>query len=208
MVQLRSWTASPTRRLSGNIFYHRDATEHLCRENRQFGSTNRSNYQITNSSGPVAILSAVLDVTRSNVVLNVAALTEGVTYTLVVNNVRDASSGANLIAPNTTANFSTVTYTPVAIGSPQPAGGVVAVAGGLNVTAGGRDLGGTNDQFQFSYQTRNGDFDVKVRLDSLSLADAWSEAGLLAREDLTAIYEMHSMSSGPSRRAPYGVQRR
>ena len=30
-----------------------------------------------------------------------------------------------------------------------------------------------------------GDFDFKVRIDSLTLADAWSEAGLLAREDLT-----------------------
>ena len=56
---------------------------------------------------------------------------------------------------------------------------------GLNISGGGADLGGTNDQFEFSYMQTTGDFDFKVRIDSLSLADAWSEAGLLAREDLT-----------------------
>jgi len=161
-------------------------------------ATNRNNYQLTNSSGAVSITGAVLDAGQSNVVLNVGPLTEGANYTLVVNNVRDASSGANLIAPNTTASFTAVTYTQAAIGNPQPAGGVVPVTGGLNITAGGRDLGGTNDQFQFNYQTRIGDFDVKVRLDSLSLADAWSEAGLLAREDLSAGSRFASAMATPS----------
>lgn len=161
-------------------------------------ATNRNNYQITNSSSVISITSVALDGSQSNVVLNVSALTEGASYTLVVNNVRDASSGGNLIAPNTTASFTAVTYIPAAIGSPQPAGGVVAVSGGLNVTAGGRDIGGTNDQFQFSYQTRTGDFDVKVRIDSLSLADAWSEAGLLAREDLSAGSRFASVMATPS----------
>jgi hypothetical protein len=161
-------------------------------------ATNRNNYQITNSSGSIPIASAALDASQSNVVLNVSALTDGASYTLVVNNVRDASSAGNLIAPNSTANFNAVTYTPAAIGNPQPAGGVVPVPGGLNISAGGRDIGGTNDQFQFSYQTRNGDFDVKVRLDSLSLADAWSEAGLLAREDLNAGSRFASVMATPS----------
>jgi hypothetical protein len=161
-------------------------------------ATNRNYYQITNSSGTITIAGATLDVSQSNVVLNVSALTEGATYTLVVNNVRDASSAGNLIAPNTTANFTAVTYTPAAVGNPQPAGGVTPVAGGVNVAAGGRDIGGTNDQFQFSYQTRTGDFDVKVRIDSLSLADAWSEAGLLAREDLSAGSRFASVMATPS----------
>ena len=161
-------------------------------------ATNRNNYQITNGSGVISITSAVLDASQSSVVLNIAALTEGASYTLVVNNVRDASSGANLIAPNSTASFAAVTFTPAAIGNPQPTGGVVPVTGGLNITAGGNDIGGTNDQFQFNYQNRSGDFDVKVRLDSLSLVDAWSEAGLLAREDLTAGSRFASAMATPS----------
>jgi hypothetical protein len=66
-----------------------------------------------------------------------------------------------------------------------PAGSQTPSGNGLNISAGDTDLGGTGDQFQFSYQQYAGDFDVKVRLDSLGLADAWSEAGMLAREDLS-----------------------
>ncbi len=161
-------------------------------------ATNLNNYQITNSSGSISIASAALDASMSNLVLNVSALTEGASYTLVMNNVRDASNAGNVIAPNTAAGFTAVIYTPAAIGNPQPVGGVTPVADGVNVTAGGRDIGGTNDQFQFSYQARTGDFDVKVRLDSLALADAWSEAGLLAREDLNAGSRFASVMATPS----------
>lgn len=160
--------------------------------------TNIGNYQITNSAGAISISSAALDPSQSNVTLNVSAMTDGASYTLVVNNVRDASSAANLIAPNTTANFSAGSFTPVAIGNPQPSGATTPVPGGLNVAAGGRDIGGTSDQFQFNYQNRVGDFDVKVRIESLSLADAWSEAGLLAREDLTAGGRFASVMATPS----------
>ncbi len=161
-------------------------------------ATNRNNYLITNNGGAIAIASATLDASQSNVVLNVSALSDGATYTLVVNNVRDASSGQNLIAPNSTRNFTALSFTAIAVGDPQPAGGAVGVGNGLNITAGGRDIGGTNDQFQFNYQIRAGDFDVKVRLDSLSLADAWSEAGLLAREDASAGSRFASVMATPS----------
>ena len=147
-------------------------------------ATNSSNFQITNSVGAVTITEARLDATQSNVVLNVSAMVEGATYALMVNNVVDASSGRNPIAPNTRMSFTAISYTPAAIGDPQPSGEAIAVPGGLNVSGGGADIGGTTDQFQFNYQPRTGDFDVKVRLDSLSLADAWSKAGVMAREDV------------------------
>src|SRR5439155_20708103 len=38
----------------------------------------------------------------------------------------------------------------------------------------------------FNYQLLVGDFNVKVRLAGLSLADVWTKAGLMARESLTA----------------------
>ena len=147
-------------------------------------ATNVTNYRITNASGSIAIVNAALDGSQSNVFLNVATLAEGATYTLVLNNIADLAG--NLIAANTRTNFSAVSFTPIAIGNPQPAGGTVPAAGGLNLIAGGTDLGGTSDQFQFNYQTRTDNFDVRVRVASLSLADAWSEAGLIAREDLNA----------------------
>ncbi len=149
---------------------------------RANSATNRLNYLITNASGTIAIASASLDSSQSNVFLNVSTLVEGATYTLVLNNIADLAN--NLIAPNTRTSFTAISFTGAAVGNPQPAGSAVPVPGGLNLIAGGADIGGTSDQFQFNYQTRTGDFDVRVRVASISLANAWSEAGLLAREDL------------------------
>ncbi len=161
-------------------------------------ATNKANYSVTNLAGTLTLTDAQLDGTETVVILTVSPMTDGATYTVVVNGVTDGCTGQNRIAANTTAVFAATAYTPVAIGNPLPAGAVQAVAGGLNVTAGGSDLGGTNDQFQFNYQARTGDFDVKVRVESLTLADAWSEAGLVAREDLTAGSRFASVMATPS----------
>lgn len=148
-------------------------------------ATNRNHYAISNASGPIAITEARLDPSQSNVVLGVGLMVEGATYTLVANGLTDASSGANPLAPDTTATFTAVAHTAAAIGDPQPPGSVRTVPGGLDVTAGGAGIGGAADQFQFQYQPRAGDFDVRVRIAALDRADAWSHAGLVAREDVT-----------------------
>src|SRR6185436_12244488 len=57
---------------------------------------------------------------------------------------------------------------------------------------------GTNDQFQFTWQQRSGDFDVKVRVASLGLSDAWAEAGLMARESLVSGGRFASVLGTPS----------
>jgi hypothetical protein len=66
------------------------------------------------------------------------------------------------------------------------------------VTGGGSDIGGTNDQFQFTWQLRSGDFDVKVRIESLGLSDAWAEAGLMVRETLVPGSRFASVMATPS----------
>lgn len=76
-------------------------------------------------------------------------------------------------------------FTAVDIGSPTVAGSTAPVAGGFNLSGAGSDIGGTNDQFHFNYQAVTGAFDVKVKVESLSNLDAWSKAGLIARESLT-----------------------
>src|SRR5881296_430336 len=76
-------------------------------------------------------------------------------------------------------------FTSVDVGSPGVAGSTISVANGFDVTGAGSDIGGTNDQFQFSYQQVAGDFDVKVRVQSLTPGDPWAKAGLMARESLT-----------------------
>ena len=148
-------------------------------------ATNVANYTITGTNGGLTVSSVTLDTSQTNLTLNVSPLTEGVVYTLTVNGLTDQSAAANLIASNSQATFLAVSYAPQDIGSPTPAGGAIPVPGGYNVSGGGANIGDTSDQCQFDYQLRSGDFDFRVRLDSLSLADAWSEAGLVAREDLT-----------------------
>jgi hypothetical protein len=161
-------------------------------------ATNLANYSVTGTNGLRTISTIVLDSSQSNVVLTVATMTEGAPYTLTVNNVADQSVAANPVTNNSQANFIASIFAGVGIGSPTPAGSQTPVANGINLSGGGADVGGTSDQFQFSYLQRTGDFDVKVRLDSLTLADAWSEAGLVAREALTPGASSASVMATPS----------
>lgn len=155
------------------------------------------NYTITNNAGSLPVLSATLAPNQTNVTVVTTNQVEGVLYTLTVNGITDACSG-NLIEANSQVTFIAVAYTPADIGTPLPSGNTVAVSGGYNVTGGGRDIGGTSDQFQFSYQQRSGDFDLKVRIKSLGLSDAWAEAGLMARESLDAGSPFASTIATPS----------
>ncbi len=149
------------------------------------GATNVNNYSLSGTNGPVPIASAALDGSQTNVVLVVGALIDGGLYTLTVNNLTDQSHAANVIAPNSQTQFVASAYALWPIGNPLPAGSQAPAGNGYNITAGGAAVGGANDQCQFSYRLRSGDFDFMVRLDSLGLADAWSEAGLMARGDLS-----------------------
>jgi regulation of enolase protein 1 (concanavalin A-like superfamily) len=71
------------------------------------------------------------------------------------------------------------------IGAPRTPGSLAPVSGGFNVTASGADIGGRTDQFSFVHQMVSGDFDVRVRVAALELADAFAKAGLMARDSLT-----------------------
>ncbi|HKQ40028.1 MAG TPA: lamin tail domain-containing protein [Verrucomicrobiae bacterium] len=158
-----------------------------------------SNYSITNGTGAVLpILSATLAANQTNVTLITTGQVEGVAYTLTVNGITDQCTSANTIAPNSQATFMAQAYAPSAIGNPSPPGSAQTVPGGYDVTGGGRDIGGTNDQFQFSYQQRSGDFDLKVRIQSLDLSDAWAEAGLMARESLDPGSRFASVMATPT----------
>lgn len=161
-------------------------------------ATNVANYSVTGTNGVRAISGILLDASQSNVVLTVAAMTDGAPYTLTVNNVADQSASASTVTNNSQANFLASIYAGAGVGAPTPAGGQTPVANGINLSGGGADIGGASDQFQFSYVQRTGDFDVKVRVDSLSRADAWSEAGLLAREALTPGARAASVMATPS----------
>jgi Lamin Tail Domain/CotH kinase protein len=149
-------------------------------------ATNPANYSLTGPGGNLLVSSAALDASQSNVVLNVSTMSDGTPYTLTINNLTDQSAAANVITPNSHASFYASMFLPGAIGVPMPSGGQSGQTNGLNLFGGGTGIGGASDQMQFGYVSKTGDFDFAVQLDSLTLADAWSEAGLMAREDLTS----------------------
>lgn len=55
----------------------------------------------------------------------------------------------------------------------------------LTIVAGGADIWGTHDEFQYEYTTIKGDFDISVKVVSLSKTHLYTKAGLMARTDLT-----------------------
>src|SRR6266536_588897 len=83
------------------------------------------------------------------------------------------------------AQLSLTNFTSADVGSPVLAGSSTAMGNNFDVAGAGSDIGGTNDQFQFNYQQVSGDFDVNVRVESLTPGDPWAKAGLMARESLT-----------------------
>jgi regulation of enolase protein 1 (concanavalin A-like superfamily) len=72
------------------------------------------------------------------------------------------------------------------IGSPYKQGSTRQVAGGYDISAGGIDIWETSDQFHYAHFRQAGDFDFAARLESLSLANLYTKAGLMARESLEA----------------------
>ncbi len=133
--------------------------------------------------GGVMVMSALL-LDDSTMLLNVSPLSFGTEYTLTVNGVRDRAAARNLIATDSQVSFTAFVFAPQDVGSPEPAGSSTNLDGGFDLAGGGLGIGGSADQFQFNYQLRVDDFDVRVRVQSLSDLDAWTKAGLMARESL------------------------
>lgn len=160
-------------------------------------ATNIANYAL---SGGIAISGAYMTNDDRTVALVVAPLAASVDYTLTVNNVRDRAVTPNSILANSQLVFTLASGQFLAqdIGAPSQAGIVSAAGGGYNITAGGTNIVGGSDQFTFNYAQVLGDFDYRVRMAGLSLADAWSRAGLMARETLQANSRHSSVFATPS----------
>ena len=72
------------------------------------------------------------------------------------------------------------------IGSPTPAGSASYSNGTYTIKAGGSDIYGTSDQFNFDRKTMVGDGSVVARVASLTNTNAWAKAGVMLRVDATA----------------------
>jgi regulation of enolase protein 1 (concanavalin A-like superfamily) len=71
------------------------------------------------------------------------------------------------------------------IGNPAITGTVNILTDGVDITAGGADIWGSKDEFNFVYIERSGDFDLAARIESLTAANLYTKAGLMAREEMT-----------------------
>jgi hypothetical protein len=71
------------------------------------------------------------------------------------------------------------------IGNPSIKGTVKVTSDGIDMYAGGEDIWGSKDEFNFAYLEKTGDFDFVTRIESLMAAHQYTKAGLMAREDLT-----------------------
>ncbi|HXW04606.1 MAG TPA: Ig-like domain-containing protein [Vicinamibacterales bacterium] len=72
------------------------------------------------------------------------------------------------------------------IGSPAIAGSATHSSGTFSVVGSGSDIGGTTDQFQFVYQTAQGDFEILARVAALEANDPLAKAGVMVRASLAA----------------------
>jgi chitodextrinase len=74
------------------------------------------------------------------------------------------------------------------VGAPALAGKTTVLTAGsaYDITAAGADIYASSDQFHFAYQAQGGDFDLRVRVASLTPTNEWSKAGLMARESMAA----------------------
>lgn len=71
----------------------------------QASATDISNYSIDNA---IVVSSASLDSDQKTVTITTSSHTDGVTYSLIVNNVKDIASTPNMIAINTTKSYTFV----------------------------------------------------------------------------------------------------
>ena len=143
-------------------------------------ATQTGNYGI---SGGVGISGAAMGSDGRSVILTTGTLTSGTQYTVTVNGVTDTAAIPNTILAGSQVSFIALPLAPMTIGNGS--GQVVAAGGGFDVTGSGGAIGGTADQFQFGYEKRTNNFDVRVRVAKLSIPDAFVQAGLMARENLT-----------------------
>jgi hypothetical protein len=70
------------------------------------------------------------------------------------------------------------------VGNPAIKGIVNVLKDGVDIIAGGADIWGAKDEFSFTYVERTGDFDMVSRIESLTAANQYTKAGLMARENL------------------------
>lgn len=77
-------------------------------------------------------------------------------------------------------------FTATDVGSPRLPGATKPLGGDIEITAGGRDIWETRDEFHFAQMRVTGDFTLSACLASLAMGDPYTKAGLMLRTSLEA----------------------
>jgi len=131
-------------------------------------------------SGGLTSTDAVLRQDGTSVSLTVSAAVPAGTM-LTVNGVKDSSG--NPIGPNSTATIQLSGLQAQDIGDVVDAATIVPYQNGeFDILAGGRAIWANQDSYNFIYEQRTGDFDVKAQIARYVSADNQARAGLMMRE--------------------------
>jgi regulation of enolase protein 1 (concanavalin A-like superfamily) len=138
--------------------------------------------------GGVTVRSAALGTNPALLVLEVRGLLESTRYRLTINGIRDQSARANALNSNTEREFFTTELVPVNLGGNDARATMVqwVARGGFDVSARGGDISGTADSAGFAAQSLTGNFDLRVRVDGLTVTDPYMTAGLVVRSGTEA----------------------
>ncbi|HZO56351.1 MAG TPA: LamG-like jellyroll fold domain-containing protein, partial [Bryobacteraceae bacterium] len=154
------------------------------------------NYEVTDSSGAAGISGIVLRPDGRTVLVSLSTPISGA-FTGTVNFLKDLAG--NEIAPGSAANGVVAGLTPADISAPGVAGSIFSCKDGeFDMIAGGDDIWDEVDQGYVALKAVSGDFDVKVRVQSLSPADDIAKAGLMVRETIDpGSPTMHLLANPP-----------
>ena len=107
--------------------------------------------------------------------------------------------------PTPTEATATTVLTGTDINNASPAGSTTDLGGGtaFNVIAGGKNIDGSSDSFHFSQKQLSGDFDIRIKVQSLDSADGRVRGGLMVRKSLDANSKM--IFAGATKSSGYRV---
>jgi regulation of enolase protein 1 (concanavalin A-like superfamily) len=175
-------TTLPT--VQGLAFYNNTITLTFNKLMDSASLTNPANYVVKSQSGTVTGVT-VTKLNDKQVTLN-ASLVTGAAYTVDVMNVKDTTAAGNVVA-TTSLSLYAMNFTVAGFAIPNNNTFSSSVtADKASITANTGDIWNNNDSMVFAYQQFTGNFDYKVRLESLDKAADWSKAGWMVRTDVNS----------------------
>ncbi len=191
------------------------------REMDPITADNPTNYTVVGCPG-TTVTGAKLLSDGKTVRLSLNGTLCGSTFTVHINNVQDTageviaadtSASGNVLYPQLTVSDIGVAtntsplepyvvqtnsaLTNVTFNLNYPGIAVMVTDGVFQVQASGLNVGNNQDGMTYLYERRIGDFDVGVRVDGLTVADALSRAGLMLRQNLTPGSPNYSIVADP-----------